>query len=162
MKAVTCSVAMSIDTLSIAFLLLGLVALVAFAAWINDVMIALVRDSRIPLDLFHAQSLDGTSIITLVAIAFLLFSWLLLADALVRWVALGLTVRVLAITALLFFSGIHMAYHFLGSYDSVLALEAADADAELKSTLDAQRAAGTRYVQDVPSSLRAVFGPLAA
>ena len=63
---------------------------------------------------------------------------------------------------------IHAAYEVLStperrrSYDEQLAQEAAAADAELKSTLDAQPVAGTRYVQDVPPSLRATFGPLAA
>ena len=104
------------------FLLLGLGFLSAFAAWINEVMIALVRDSRIPLDLFHAQSLDGTSIIALITIAFLLFSWLLLADALVQWAALLVSARVLAVSVLVFFTGLHLVYHFLGSYDSVLIL----------------------------------------
>jgi curved DNA-binding protein CbpA len=51
---------------------------------------------------------------------------------------------------------IHAAYDVLSSpdrrrsYDAQLALEAAEADAELKSTLDVQPIAGTRYVQDVP------------
>ena len=63
---------------------------------------------------------------------------------------------------------IHAAYEVLSSpdrrrgYDSQLALAAAEADAELKSTLDAQPVAGTRYVQDVPQSLRSVFTSLAA
>jgi len=63
---------------------------------------------------------------------------------------------------------IHAAYDVLStpdrrrSYDELLAQEAEAADEELKSTLDAQPAAGTRYVQDVPAPLRAVFGPLAA
>ena len=63
---------------------------------------------------------------------------------------------------------IHAAYEVLSSpdrrrgYDSQLALQAAEADAELKSTLDAQPVAGTRYVQDVPQSLRSVFTSLAA
>ncbi len=63
---------------------------------------------------------------------------------------------------------IHAAYDVLStpdrrrSYDELLAHEAEAADKELKSTLDAQHMAGTRYVQDVPAPLRAVFAPLAA
>lgn len=63
---------------------------------------------------------------------------------------------------------IHAAYEILSSpdrrksYDAELAREAFAADAELKSTLDAQPVAGTRYVQDVPAPLRAVLTSLAA
>ena len=63
---------------------------------------------------------------------------------------------------------IHAAYEVLSnaerrrSYDQQLAREAAQADAELKSTLDAQPAAGLRYVQTVPQSLRSALPPLAA
>ncbi len=55
---------------------------------------------------------------------------------------------------------IHAAYDVLSSpesrrsYDAQLAREAADADAELKTTLDARPAEGTRLVQDVPAALR--------
>ncbi len=101
---------------------IGLIILVLFAAWINDVMIALVRDSRIPLDLFHAQSLDVTSAITLFAIAFLLFAWVLLADAFTRWVAPGMKGVALVIVAAAVFGAAHLAYHLLGVFDSVLVL----------------------------------------
>ena len=63
---------------------------------------------------------------------------------------------------------IHAAYEVLSSaerrrsYDAQLALEAAEADAELKTTLDAQPAEGTRFVQDVPAALRNVITSLAA
>jgi DnaJ-class molecular chaperone len=64
---------------------------------------------------------------------------------------------------------IHAAYEVLSSpelrmsYDSALALEAAQADAELKHALDAKPAEGsTRLVQDVPAALRSVIPPLAA
>jgi len=63
---------------------------------------------------------------------------------------------------------IHAAYDVLSSpdrrrgYDMQLAQDAAQADAELKSTLDAQPVAGTRYVQDVPAPLRAILTSLAA
>lgn len=63
---------------------------------------------------------------------------------------------------------IHAAYEVLSNpdrrrrYDAQLAAEAAVADAELKSTLDAQTGAVLRYAQDVPATLRAVMPPLAA
>jgi DnaJ-class molecular chaperone len=63
---------------------------------------------------------------------------------------------------------IHAAYEVLSdaerrrSYDQQLARDADLADAELKSTLDAQPAAALRLVQDVPPTLRAVITPLAA
>lgn len=63
---------------------------------------------------------------------------------------------------------IHAAYEVLSnpelrhSYDAKLAFDAAQADAELKSALDAQPAEGTRLVQDVPAALRATIAPLAA
>lgn len=106
----------------VAVVLFGLVVLILFAAWINDVMIALVRDSRIPLDLFHAQSLDDTSAIALLAIAFLLFSWVLVADAFTRWLAPRMTGRALVLTAVAAFGAAHLAYHLVGVFDSVLVL----------------------------------------
>lgn len=63
---------------------------------------------------------------------------------------------------------IHAAYDVLStpdrrrSYDTQLALDAAEADAELKSTLDAQPIAGRRHVQEVPYALRFVLTSLAA
>ena len=63
---------------------------------------------------------------------------------------------------------IHAAYDVLSTperrraYDAELAREASEADAELKSTLDAQPPIGTRHVQDVPATLRAVLTSLAA
>lgn len=63
---------------------------------------------------------------------------------------------------------IHAAYEVLSrkesrrSYDDKLAHEAADADAELKATLDAQPAGPSRRVQDVPAPLREAFSALAA
>ena len=63
---------------------------------------------------------------------------------------------------------IHAAYEVLSDpdrrrrYDAQLATEASEADAELKSTLDAQPGPGERYVQDVPASLRTAFSAIAA
>jgi len=47
-------------------------------------------------------------------------------------------------------------------YDEQLALEAAQADAELKKTLDATPSEAMRRVQDVPAALRATITSLAA
>ena len=63
---------------------------------------------------------------------------------------------------------IHAAYEVLSSpdlrrgYDAQLAYEAAQADAELKTTLDAKPVLGARLVQDVPAALRASLTSLAA
>jgi DnaJ-class molecular chaperone len=63
---------------------------------------------------------------------------------------------------------IHAAYEVLSSperrrsYDAQLAHEAAVADEELKSTLDASPVIATRRVQDAPATLRAIMTPLAA
>jgi DnaJ-class molecular chaperone len=63
---------------------------------------------------------------------------------------------------------IHAAYEVLSqpelrrSYDDKLAHEAADADAELKSTLDSLQSGVSRRVQDVPATLRDAFTALAA
>ena len=63
---------------------------------------------------------------------------------------------------------IHAAYEILSSpdsrrsYDAQLAVEAAEADAELKKALDARPAEGTRLVQDVPAALRSTITSLAA
>jgi DnaJ-class molecular chaperone len=63
---------------------------------------------------------------------------------------------------------IHAAYEVLSmperrrSYDAQLARDAAEADAELKKTLDARPAEGARLVQDVPAALRSTITPLAA
>ena len=63
---------------------------------------------------------------------------------------------------------IHAAYEVLSDpdrrrrYDAQLAHEAAEADAELKSTLDMQPAFGARHVQDVPRRCARRFRALAA
>ena len=63
---------------------------------------------------------------------------------------------------------IHAAYEVLSrpetrrSYDDKLAHEAADADAELKATLDALPAGPSRRVQDVPAPLCEAFRAMAA
>jgi len=63
---------------------------------------------------------------------------------------------------------IHAAYEVLSntesrrSYDQQLAKEAADADAELKSMLDATMIGTVRRVQDVPAPLRVAFAAIAA
>ncbi|MBL7984352.1 MAG: hypothetical protein JNM91_05105, partial [Flavobacteriales bacterium] len=100
----------------------SLIVLLVFAAWINHVLIALVRDSRIPLDLFHAQSLDSSSAIALFAIAFLLFSWVLLADAFIYWLSPSVQVLKLGLLAVIVFAAAHLLYHAFDIYDSVLVL----------------------------------------
>jgi DnaJ-class molecular chaperone len=63
---------------------------------------------------------------------------------------------------------IHSAYQVLSDpgsrqmYDSQLAREAAQADAELKADLDRKAATLPRRVQDVPAPLNAAFSALAA
>ena len=63
---------------------------------------------------------------------------------------------------------IHAAYRVLSdpdarrAYDEQLAHEAALADAELKSVLDAQATRLPRFAQDVPAALRVVANQLAA
>ena len=63
---------------------------------------------------------------------------------------------------------IHAAYEVLRddaarrAYDATLASEAARADVELKSDLDAQAPRRVRRVQDVPHPLNAAFSTLAA
>ena len=63
---------------------------------------------------------------------------------------------------------IHAAYEVLSSpqlrkgYDEQLAQDANAADCELKTVLDAQPSAGTRFVQDVPVALRSTLASLAA
>jgi len=63
---------------------------------------------------------------------------------------------------------IHAAYEVLSnaerrrSYDMQLAQDAAEADAELKSTLDAQASAGRRHAQGVSTSQRSAQPPMAA
>ncbi len=63
---------------------------------------------------------------------------------------------------------IHAAYEVLSSaesrraYDASLALEAAQADEELKTTLDATLDPAKRRVQEIPAGLRSVVPLLAA
>ena len=63
---------------------------------------------------------------------------------------------------------IHAAYEVLSSperrkgYDAQLAIEAAAADEELKSTLDALPGFMTRRVQEVPAPMHAMFASIAA
>jgi DnaJ-class molecular chaperone len=63
---------------------------------------------------------------------------------------------------------IHAAYEVLShpelrrSYDEKLEHEAADADAELKTTLDTLPAGPSRRVQDIPAPLRDIMRELAA
>lgn len=58
--------------------------LLVAAAWVTDTIIGLVNDSRVDLDLYHVQSLNGTSAAAVSAIALLFIFWLLLADLSIR------------------------------------------------------------------------------
>lgn len=100
----------------------ALLVLSLFAEWIDHVLIALVRDSRIPLDLFHVQDMNGYSVLAMLAIAALLACWLFMARSLVRWSAQPLTTRAWTILLLLWFGLWFGGHHALGEYDSVLAV----------------------------------------
>jgi len=56
--------------------------LLALAAWVTHVQIALVNDSSIPLDLYHIQGLNGSSVMALLGMVAFLGAWILVADAL--------------------------------------------------------------------------------
>ncbi len=103
-------------------LLLSMLLLLSLAAWMNSVLISLVRDSRIPLDLFHVQDLDGMSLLALGAIAALVAAWVLLADGLLRWSlkgAHGVSPRIIPV---LCFGAALMLYQLSGTYDTLLVL----------------------------------------
>lgn len=59
------------------------------AAWVTDIIIGLVNDSRVDLDLYHVQSLNGTSAAALSGIALLFVAWLMFADLCLRRLVLG-------------------------------------------------------------------------
>ncbi len=99
-----------------------LLVLSLFAVWIDHVMIALVRDSRIPLDLFHVQDMNGYSVIAMLAIAALLACWSLLADALIRWLTGSVVPRTVVWLVMGWYAAWLVLYHALGIYDSARAL----------------------------------------
>ncbi|HEY0976203.1 MAG TPA: HAMP domain-containing sensor histidine kinase [Flavobacteriales bacterium] len=88
------------------------------AAELNNVLISLVRDSSVSLDLFHIQGFNAFSWTAMGCIALLLLTWMVFADAFLRWCALPIgTVLVLlasgtAITLVI--------YHMNGVYDTLL------------------------------------------
>ncbi len=103
-------------------LLFTMVGLLAMAAWMNSVLISLVRDSRIPLDLFHVQDLDGMSALALLAIAVLVAAWVLLADGLLRWSVKGARVMELWLIPAICFGVALTVYQLSGTYDTLLVL----------------------------------------
>lgn len=98
------------------------VALWGQAGLIHLLLVAVVRDSRLALDLFHPQDLDGASITALCALAATLLSWVLLADAALRWLLPALhrgrgLVIMLGVAVLA-----HVVHHLFGQYDSLVVL----------------------------------------
>lgn len=56
-------------------------ALLLLAKWVTGILVGSVDDSSIPLDLYHVQDLNVTSLISLLGMALFLGTWLLFADA---------------------------------------------------------------------------------
>src|SRR5690606_33081711 len=63
--------------------------IIGAAAWITDLIIRVVKDSRVPLDLFDLPSLDVLSILTLASMTMLFLAWLAIAVVLFRSVPIG-------------------------------------------------------------------------
>ena len=63
--------------------------IIGAAAWITDLIIRVVKDSRVPLDLFDLPSLDVLSILTLASMTMLFLAWLAIAVVLLRSVPIG-------------------------------------------------------------------------
>jgi len=101
---------------------LFLSAMLGAAAWVNAVMVALVRDSRLALDLFHVQDVDLFSGAALLALGLVQFAWLLLMDGGLRWLMPALRARAATIIALVLFGAAHLVHHLFGAYDSLLVL----------------------------------------
>lgn len=97
-------------------------ALLIGAAWVTGTIIGLVNDSSVDLDLYHVQSLNGSSAAALSGIALLFLAWVLAADACVKalflvrssWVVLAWGAVVLGASILL--------NHRFGIRDTVLFL----------------------------------------
>jgi len=100
----------------------ALVLLIALAAWTNDILIGLVYDSSVDLDLYHLQSFDRYSVAALIAVSLLLATWLVLADGLVRWLALSVPVARAARLAAAGFAASLLVHHLAGVYDTVQVL----------------------------------------
>ncbi|MBS1582921.1 MAG: sensor histidine kinase [Bacteroidetes bacterium] len=99
----------------------ALALLCGTAAWIDQVLIALVRDSSVNLDLFHVQGFDVYSWLALLAIALLLTAWLVLADAMVRLFVGPLPPRLLALLVLAGTVAFAFTHEALDIHDAVLA-----------------------------------------
>ncbi len=103
-------------------LLFSMILLLATTAWMNTVLISLVRDSRIPLDLFHVQDLDGMSALALLAATLLVAAWVLLADGLLRWSVPSARAVELWLITIICFGAALVAYQLSGIYDTLLVL----------------------------------------
>ncbi len=100
----------------------SVLALIGFAAWINDTLIGLVYDSSVDLDLFHLQSFDRYSVTALIAVALLLAAWSVLADGLVWWLGVKASLRDLALFSAIAFACSLLVHHLAHVYDTVLVL----------------------------------------
>lgn len=91
-------------------------------AWVTHTLIGLVNDSRVDLDLYHIQSLNGVSAAAGLCIALLFAAWLLVADMALRslvsthpaWWAWSMGVAGLVLSILI--------HHHLGIKDTILFL----------------------------------------
>ena len=97
-------------------------ALLLLAAWINEVMTALVRDSRLALDLFHLQDADLFSVAAMAALALHLFAWLAAADGCLRWAFPVRGQRAAIAAGAAVFAATLAIYHLSGIYDTLLVL----------------------------------------
>jgi two-component system, NtrC family, nitrogen regulation sensor histidine kinase NtrY len=97
-------------------------ALFITAAWVTDTIIGLVNDSRVDLDLYHVQSLNGSSAAAVSGIALLFIAWALLTETCVKALArtrplwLPGVIGIAALVASVF------AHHQFGVRDTVLFL----------------------------------------
>jgi two-component system, NtrC family, nitrogen regulation sensor histidine kinase NtrY len=97
-------------------------ALLLMAWWITTLVIGLVEDSSVDLDLHHLERLNVYSVIALASIALLFTTWLLLADAAARALAVSAQPRhvfVITLVAALLSLSLH---HRAGIVDMILVL----------------------------------------
>lgn len=97
-------------------------AILALAAWVTLVQIALVNDSSIPLDLYHIQGLDATSMLALLGMAIFLGAWILVADALIAALFPGKSNTMLWATAAAALALSILLHHAQGVLDTALFL----------------------------------------
>ncbi|HOY27875.1 MAG TPA: HAMP domain-containing histidine kinase [Flavobacteriales bacterium] len=107
---------------SISWIPLLWTGLLASAAWVTDTIIGLVNDSSVDLDLYHVQSLNGSSAAAVSGIALLFIAWALLADTCVKalakcrptWLPWAIGAFAVVVSVL--------AHHHFGVRDTVLFL----------------------------------------